>query len=88
MIGPTEKYVSDPRLAQRRTVAEEDQSWSAQGVDAQVLIDEVTGMQLRLMHAFLPLGKAQVWYRRVEVPGMPRWTPNLPARNGCWRSVV
>lgn len=69
VVGPTEMYVTDPRLAQRRTVAEEDQSWSAQGVDAQVLIDEVsaydvvTGMQLRLMHAFFLRREEAVMFR-------------------------
>jgi integrase len=58
MIQGSEKYVTDPSSVKRCTIAKEDKSWDAQGVDIQTKILEVAekdpraAMALELQHAF------------------------------------
>jgi integrase len=58
MIQGSEKYVADPAAVQRSTIAKEDKSWDAKGVDIPAKIAEVAqkdprvAMALELQHAF------------------------------------
>jgi integrase len=58
MVLPAAFYVADPALVTRRSVATEDRSWPAHGLDPQSVIGEIAahdywiGAQLRLARAF------------------------------------
>ena len=69
MVGPSERYVEDPALVRRETVARRDHSWTALGVDTDALIAQVTaydrhvGIQLKLCHAFYLRREEAVMFR-------------------------
>ena len=58
MVLPAASYVADPALVTRRSVATEDRSWPAHGLDPQSVIGEIAahdpwvGAELRLARAF------------------------------------
>ena len=57
MVELAIRYVSDPSLVQRTSVATEDMSWSAKGIDVAALIEEVRGYSVRVATAMeLQLG--------------------------------
>lgn len=72
MVGPSDRYVSDPRRVRRKASAQFDHSWKAAGVDADRLIQLVSafdahvGLQLRLCHAFYLRKEEAVMFRPFQ----------------------
>jgi integrase len=69
MVKGIESYLKDPSRGRRSANALYDHSWSAAGIDAAKVIEDVTaydrfvGMQLELMHAFMLRREEAVMFR-------------------------